>query len=76
MYRLFMKRENRDAAWKAEGCTGVRGSMRNQLLHPQYVEDYEAVTGRQLSGADCGLGNEIYKTSFAVLYTLDRPRTW
>lgn len=71
MERLYMKRENRDAAWAAQGRKGKRSSVRGQLLHPMYVEDYETVTGRVLTAADKGFGNTIYKTPFAVLYTLE-----
>lgn len=65
----FMRKENRDKAFKLYG--GKRGSIRNQLLHPMYVEDYEEVTGHNLSQADKGFGNTIYKTHFSVIYTLD-----
>ncbi|GAG24654.1 unnamed protein product, partial [marine sediment metagenome] len=30
--------------------------------------DYTEETGRVLTQADCGLGNDIYKTLFSVLY--------
>ena len=62
---LFMNRQNRDRAWKAAGKPGPRASHRNQLLHPQYVEDYPDTAAR----ADTGFGNGVYKTHFAVLYT-------
>jgi len=71
-----MNRKNRDAAWKALGgkTSGwTRSSIRNQLLHPMYVEDYEKETGRTLQAEDKGFGNTIYKTPFAVLYTLNPP---
>ncbi len=70
-HRLFMNRENRDKAWVSGGKRGKRSSVRNQQIHPQHVEDYAQVTGRVLTVADCGFGNTIYKTSFAVLYKLD-----
>lgn len=77
MGRNFMNRANRDAAWKAAGGknSGLRRtSIRNQLLHPMYVEDYEKETGVLLTAADRGLGNTIYKTLFAVLYQLESDR--
>ena len=45
-----MKRKNRDKAYRAipkeQRGNFKRSSIRNQLLHPQYVEDYEQVTGK------------------------------
>ena len=67
---LFQSRENRDAKAKvlqAEGHTVRRSSISNQLLHPQYLEDY----GRELSREECGFGNTIYKTHFAKLYEVE-----
>ena len=61
---LYMHRENRDKAWKAAGMPGRRTTYRNQLLHPQYVEDFIGTEKE-----DTGLGNTVYKTRFAVLYT-------
>jgi len=68
MDRLFMNKENRDRAWRESG--GKRSSVRNQLLHPMYVEDYESETGHVLTQADKGFGNSIYQTHFSVLYEL------
>lgn len=76
MGRLFMNRANRDRAWILGGRRGSRSSIRNQQLHPMYVEDYEQVTGHRLEAADKVLGNTIYRTSFGVLYRLESPRTW
>jgi hypothetical protein len=72
--RTFMSRANRDAAWRQGGKRGTRSSIRNQQLHPQYVEDYAKETGETLTAADCGFGNTIYKTSFGVLYILGEDR--
>jgi len=71
--KLFMSKANRDAEWKRlraanPGRKYRRTSIRGQLLHPQYVDDYEQVTSRKLEPADRGFGNTIYKTPFAVLY--------
>jgi len=71
MDRLFMKKENRDEAWRDGLGVGKRGSIRGQLLHPMYVEDYEVETGHVLTQAEKGFGNSIYQTYFAVLYTLE-----
>ena len=63
-----MKKENRDRRYrelKAEGVPNLRRySIRNQLLHPMYVEDWPGC----LSEHDKACGNTIYKTQFAALY--------
>jgi hypothetical protein len=66
MTRLFMSREKRDKAWVESGKKGIRGRDLRQQLHPQYVEDFEGPEKEQT-----GLGNTVYKTYFAVLYTID-----
>lgn len=71
MHKLFINRKTRDAEFKrlqSEGYNVSRYSTRNQLLHPQYVEDYEKETGVTLTHQDMGFGNTIYKTHFSVLY--------
>lgn len=74
MNKLFMKKENRDNYYKSipknERSKYRRSTVRGQLLHPMYVEDYEEVTGRKLTAQDKGFGNTIYKTRFAVLYEI------
>jgi len=40
-------------------------SIRNQLLHPEYVADYE---GR----VETGFGNTMYKTHFSALYSIEQ----
>ena len=62
---LFMNKANRDAAWRAAGKPARRRSSRSQLIHPQYIEDYPDESIKR----DNGIGNEHYKTHFAVLYT-------
>jgi len=66
-----MKKENRDAFWKSlskeQKRTLRRTSVKNQLLHPMYVEDYP----RQLSDEEKGFGNTLYKTYFARLYIIE-----
>ncbi|MBT9166932.1 MAG: hypothetical protein DDT19_00256 [Syntrophomonadaceae bacterium] len=69
---LYQSKENRDERarrLKRNGYIVQRTSDRGQLLHPRYVEDY----GRKLSIEECGFGNTIYKTHFAVLYGI---RAW
>lgn len=65
MSPTFMDKANRDRAWKAAGRPGKRFSLRNQLTHPRYVEDYPDAAVQ----ADNGFGNCHYKTHFAVLYS-------
>ena len=65
----YQSKENRDQRFRelrAEGKLPQRSSMRNQLLHPQYVEDFVGPEKQ-----DTGFGNEVYKTYFARLYMLD-----
>ena len=67
---LYMNKDNRDVAARelqAQGYMVRRSSTSNQLLHPMYLEDYP----RQLSPAECGFGNTIYKTYFAKLYSVE-----
>jgi hypothetical protein len=75
MYGEWMKKENRDAEYKklkAQGLKVRKTSIRNQLLHPQYVNDWP----HPLSDADKGFGNTIYKTHFAVLYGIENILGW
>jgi len=67
---LFMDQKNRNAAWKAAGKPGKRNTTRNQILHPQYVEDYPDQEVKDNNG----FGNTLYKTPFAVLYSWTEPR--
>lgn len=62
---LFSKKENRDAVHKRLG--GRRSSIRNQQIHPMYIEDLQDTPGAQ----DTGIGNTVYKTFFGVLYILE-----
>ena len=67
---LYMNQVNRNQKAKELQSQGYRvrkSSIRNQLLHPQYVEDYP----RQLSPNECGFGNTIYKTHFSALYEVE-----
>ena len=67
---LYMSKDNRDIKAKelqSQGLAVRRSSISNQLLHPQYVEDYP----RKLSPEECGFGNTIYKTYFAKLYKVE-----
>jgi len=74
----FMNRQNRDRAWKAAGKPGHRTSIRNQLLHPQYVRDFpdKAIQADKdfpdkAIQADNDVGNCYYKTYFPALYSWD-----
>lgn len=65
--RLFASKVNRDNAWRAGGKTGRRSSIRNQCIHPMYVEDERNTE----AGRDTGFGNTVYKTFFGCLYILE-----
>ena len=67
LYLDKTKRDQRARELREQGVRVRRFSTRNQLLHPQYVEDYP----RKLTSEECGFGNTIYKTYFAVLYGID-----
>jgi len=67
----YMNRKNRDARYREltnqYGKSNVsRSSIRNQLLHPQYVVDF---TGPEKN--DTGFGNTVYKTYFKALYIVE-----
>lgn len=71
---LYLNKTTRDKRAKeleAQGIRVHRSVVHNQLLHPQYVEDYP----RKLSTEECGFGNTIYKTCFAKLYKVGE-RWW
>ena len=66
-----MRKENRDQFWaslsKEVKAQHKRRSTRNQLLHPMYVEDWPT----PLSKEDKGFGNNLYRTYFSVLYSIE-----
>ncbi len=76
MRHTFMNKANRDRRYrelKAQGVPNLRRySFRNQLLHPMYVEDWP----HEISRADRGFGNTIYKTHFAALYIVMGGERW
>ena len=66
MEKLYKNRENRDAEakrLKEEGCYVKKYSIRNQRLHPEYVEDEVEYLREQT-----GFGNTLYRTFYNVLY--------
>jgi len=66
-YQNRANRDRRARELKAQGYLGVRrSSIRNQLLHPQYVEDAPEHLRSQT-----GFGNAVYKTHFAALYHVE-----
>lgn len=70
MHELYLNKATRDKRAKelqAQGHNIHRSVATNQLIHPQYIEDYP----RKLSPEECGLGNTIYKTFFAKLYKVE-----
>jgi hypothetical protein len=74
-----MNKKNRDAEFKRLGGTAAgykKTSMRNQLLHPMHLEDYEKETGHVLSESDKGFGNGIYRTYFKAVYSIERINSY
>ena len=72
MENLFASKQNRDAVFRrvkelAPRLKWTRRSIRNQLLHPQYVADAE-----EYLRAQTGFGNTVYRTSWAALYSVSR----
>lgn len=69
---LFQSKANRDAKvreLKAQGKNVTKTSICNQLVHPQYVKDYQG-------SYETGFGNTDYKTPFSVLYSYDITDQW
>ena len=63
---LFKNRTNREIkamCLKKEGYQIKKYSVRNQQLHPQYVEDESDYLRQQT-----GFGNTVYKSLYSVLY--------
>jgi hypothetical protein len=70
MDELFQSREKRDARaaeLKREGYDVLRTTIRGQQLHPMYVADWPY----ELSQAEKGFGNTLYRTYFPVLYKVE-----
>jgi len=64
---LYQDRARRDARAKelrALGFSPRRRSARNQLLHPEYVKDWEGEVRT-------GFGNDQYRTWFKALYIVE-----
>lgn len=64
----FINKKNRDARaieLKKKGFIVKKLSVRNQQLHPEYIEDWK-------KGFKTGVGNTDYQTFHKVLYIL----TW
>ena len=63
MDKLYSKKENRDAdakILKSENRRIKKFSVRNQRLHPAYIQD--------VPSGDTGFGNTEYMTYWKVLY--------
>jgi len=63
----YCKKENRDRRareLRAQGYRVRRYSLRNQLIHPEYIRDYEGYY-------ETGFGNSYYRTPFSVVYCLE-----
>ena len=67
--KLYSKKENRDQAaheLKSDGYTVKKFSVRNQRLHPMYIEDQK----HTVAGQGIGFGNDSYLMSWGTLYGL------
>lgn len=65
---LFESKETRDKEFKrmkSEGMKVRKSSTSNQLIHPQYIEDFDGPEKN-----DTGFGNSSYKTHFSKLYKI------
>ena len=61
---LYKNKENRDRRareLKKKGYVVKKYSIRNQMLHPEYIEDWDAPY-------ETGIGNFDYRTMHPVLY--------
>lgn len=68
-HEIYMNKENRDRRFKElkeQGHRVRKSSRKNQLLHPQYVKDFEGPEKE-----DTGIGNNVYKTYFSTLYIIE-----
>lgn len=68
----FASKANRDAVFRrvrqlAPDVQWTRGSIRNQLLHPEYVTD-----APEFARAQTGFGNTVYRSSWSALYSIYR----
>lgn len=64
--KLYKNKINRDAEFKklkAEGYGVKKYSVRNQQIHPEYIEDELPELRKQT-----GFGNMVYNTFYSVLY--------
>jgi len=64
---IYWNKENRDKAisiLKANGYICRKKTIRNQKLHPEFIEDYTGTI-------EIGFGNTMYKTFFSKLYVLE-----
>jgi uncharacterized Zn finger protein (UPF0148 family) len=63
----FQSKEHRDKVFKAlkmKGLNVKKRVVKGQLLHPEYVEDYEGTV-------ETGFGNTMYQTMFPTLYVVE-----
>lgn len=65
-YIVLKNRNKRVKELRAQGYDVSVRTSNNQLIHPQYIDDY---VGEEK--ADTGLGNGVYKTYFKSLYILE-----
>ena len=66
----FCNKANRDTVFKlakAEGLNIKKSSIKNQQLHPEYLEDYKGTY-------NTGFGNTDYQMFWANLYNIEVAR--
>lgn len=69
IYEKYQSKLNRDTRYRelveqyGKGNV-MRGSVSNQELHPEYINDWDGPLER-------GFGNTQYKTFFAKIYTVN-----
>ena len=74
IHELYMSKALRDERYKelkAQGRNVVRRVSTGQLIHPQYIDDWNLHSGRELRPEEKGFGNTIYKTYFSKLYVVE-----
>ncbi len=60
-YQSKSNREARARELRKQGAVVHKSSMRNQIMHPQYIKDYQGTY-------QTGFGNTDYRTMFSVVY--------
>ncbi len=70
LYKEKSKRDHRAKALTKLGYHVRRRAVRNQQLHPMYIEDLK----HQVAEEDKGFGNTLYQSRWEVLYGIKAIR--